>query len=239
MRKGIFLIVILALIISACSDDSGTNPTDDSYYFEFKEGNEWIYEQIITSNSGKIDTNTFEILVFEESEKKGEQSFKFIEKDIEVEINPDRFQYGRTDEDGYYNYYDELRDNGYPTELFTDVWIKTISFTEETWTALHYELDSTAIESGNKLKVEFDLSGERIEEFELEYKGKTHKAMRIRSTLIDKSSFIVDNEVVYESDNSREIEYTVIKSIGIYKMERKIEDLGVEIQATLTDHKTN
>lgn len=238
MRKSFLLIAIFVLILSSCTDDSSTNPDDNSYYYEFKEGNEWFYDQILTHrDTVRFDTINLVLKTFEGIEKAGQTAYKFYLGNIEDDITPSRIEYGRTERDGLYYFYDSTRYHPkLDATLFTDVWVKEISFTEESWISQHFEIDTFIESSGERVEIQYDKSGERIEELNIDYKGKSYKALKCHVTIKYKQKFTVNNEVTYDYDRINISEFIIIKNIGIYSIRDLTEGSKYSVYNKLKDH---
>ncbi len=241
MRKSLLIIVVLAIIVGSCSDDSATNPDDNSYYYEFKEGNEWYYDQILTYREiGNFDTINVIYKVFEGIEKAGYIAYKFYAGNAEEEITPSRIEYGRTERDGLYYFYDSTRYHPkLDATLSTDVWVKEISFTEESWNTLHFEIDTLLESSGERIEIEVDKSGKRIEELYVDYKGKSYKALKCQITSKNKHRYTINNEVTTEFDRITKTEIIIIKNIGIYSSRDLTEGSKYNVFTILKDNKTD
>ena len=239
MKISFYIISLLIILLGSCRDDSSTNLDDNSFYYEFNEGKEWQYNHILTHrDSVNYDTLEAIIKVFEGEEKAGHTAYKFFSGNPNDEITPSRIEYGRTERDGLYYYYDSIRFHpSLDATLFKDIWIKQISFTEESWTSQHFEIDTLIESSGEKVEIQYDKSGERIGELNVDYKGKSYKALKCLVTTKFLQKFTINNEVTQDYNTITITEYIIIKDIGIYSVRDLTEDSKYSVLTELQDHK--
>lgn len=222
-----FFITIFLISFYACSDDSGTDPSDEfvGATFQFQDGQILTYNSYRMENGDSLLNGTYYQKLEESDNYKGKKSFKIYTSLNEERLDSVNFTYLSTTEDGYYMYLNELYDEYefYFDELNTR-WVKYIDFKTNSWTQFDLEKDSI-LSNGDKFYASFKLYGEWLENLDIEYKNESHFA----------SKYIIhyEAETIINGKNtdleSRSIEFIVIDNIGIYKTKNYNE--GVELNS--------
>lgn len=231
------LLLILAIALTmSCSDDS-TGPSDASLpYFTINDGNVWYYDLITKGDEGDYVYATREEYTLSPSFIGGENCLKYYLVDEGEQIEDNTFRYIRTDENGYYIYYDEFIDDysDYADEL-KDVWVKFIDFKNEKWTEFDLFLDFNT-NSAARHRASIKFNGETVGKEEVEYKGKKYNALKSMVTLTVNDTTSGAGLVFLDND-VRVIEFTIINEVGIYKIRQATDGVFRDSYQILTDHK--
>ncbi len=232
----ILLIILTIVLATSCSDDA-TGPSDASLpYFTINDGNVWYYDLFTKGDQGDYVYGTRDEYTLSPSLIGGEECLKYYLVDEGEQIEDNSFKYARTDENGYYIYYDEFIDDysDYADEL-KDVWVKFIDFKNENWTQFDVYLDFYS-NSAARHRASIKFKGEIVGKEEVEYKGKKYNAFKSLVTLTVKDTTSGSGLVFLDSD-VRSVEFTIINEIGIYKIRQASDGEFRDSYQVLTDHK--
>lgn len=208
-----FFITIFIISFYACSDDSGTDPSDEfvGAAFQFEDRVEFEYE---TYRGNNLDGIVYELYIYN-GEQFGKKSYKYYFSDEKELLGTDDFDLLSIQKDGFYVYdLDGLEDY---TPFFPELenqWLKYIDFKQESWTQFDLKLDST-FEQGGRATGYFRVSGEKVSDSKVEYKGKQHNTTLYRVEIATKIKL---DELEFKNRH-RVMEITVIDNIGFYKTE--------------------
>jgi hypothetical protein len=239
----ILLIILTIVLATSCSDDT-TGPSDEKEvpiddslpFFSIEDGNVWYYDNIeIEFGEGNVYKKTEEH-VLESSTVGGKDCFKYYIIDEGDEPNNDDYVYVRTDENGYYIYFDEfLEDYSEVIDELRDIWVKYIDFKNKEWTQLDI-LKDTTFENGTNLKLHFKLSGSLSGREEVIYKDIKYDSYITKVDLVINDTTDRNGEIVIENINQT-IEIVSIKDIGIYRRRLFMDGFFTQSYQILTDHK--
>ncbi len=233
MKNAIYLLAaaLLLLILNSCSDDSGTDPSDElqGATFQFEDGMEWDYELYIDDEpSGGLFATT-------KSNGKllGKESYKYYVGTSKMNIPVYNFTLRSIDSSGYYQTnLTGIENHGYFFPELKNQWIKYIDFENDSWTQFDLDLDST-FKDENRYRGHFKLSGQKISNSIINYKGKQHYST-VYSVETDLK--ILQNGYNYKI-SKRKLEITVLAYIGIYKVQSFEDGVKSDSYQLLIDHK--
>lgn len=232
----LLLIVLAITLATSCSDDTA-GPSEASLpYFTINDGNVWYYDLMRKGDDGDYVYGLRDEHTISPSFIGGENCLKYYLVDGGEQPEGNNYKYARTDENGYYIYYDEFIDDysDYADEL-KDVWVKFVDYKNVKWTQFDIYLDfNTNSSARHRASIKF--SGEIIGKEEIEYKGKKYNALKTLVTLSLQDTTSGSGLVFLNSD-VKTIEFTTINDIGIYKIVQSTDGVLKESYQVLTDHK--
>lgn len=236
MKKILLSLICFGAIITSCSDDS-TGPSDASLpYFTINDGNVWYYDLMTKGDEGDYVYGLRDEHTISPSFIGGKNCLKYYLVGEGEQIEDNSFKYARTDENGYYIYFDEFIDDysDYADEL-KDVWVKYVDFKNEKWTQFDIYLDFNT-NSAARHRASIKFKGEIVGKEEVEYNGKKYNAIKSIVTLTVKDTTSGSGLVFLNSD-VRTIEFTTINDIGFYKIRQSTDGVLKDSYQILTDHK--
>ncbi len=224
-------LALFLLTLNSCSDDSGTDPSDEfvGATFQFEDRISLDYE---TYRDGEVNDSVYELYI-SNGDHYGKKSYKYYFSDEKEELGTGDFGIVSIQEDGFFVYDIGGLEDYIP--FFPEIksqWLKYIDFKQERWTQFDLKLDST-FEQGGQADGHFKVSGEKVSDSKVEYKGKQHNTTLYR---LEINAKIKIDEIEYKNIH-RVLEITVIDNIGFYKTETY--NFGEESYSyrILTDHK--
>ena len=233
------LLLILAIALTtSCSDDS-TGPTNNRNlpYFTLNDGNVWYYDDVIVVNEVDSVNRKYEEYISEPKVIGGKNCFKFNVIEVGVGQDFSFHEYVRTDESGYYIFFDYLFvSEREPIDKLKNVWVKYIDFKQDNWTQLDLKFD-TLYANDERQRSYINLSGSTVKSEDVEYKGMIYPTFKTIFKITIEDTLSIDNDIIRINNEISGLEITYIKSIGIYKRKFIYNDEISDSYQILTDHK--
>ncbi len=237
MKNSIHLLAIALFLftLNSCSDDSGTDPSDEfvGATFQLREGMEWDYNYFRLPNQNEI----FDGKIYTKHKLNGElgnkQSFKREIKFVSSNSNSDAYSIVSTDDDEYSYYFDSgLGFHSIIQEQTRESWMKMIDYRNESW--VQFDIQADSITPDNKeYSAIYKRYGSKVEDLEVEYKGQSYNATKYIVTFLIDVSIDGEQTLYFNTD----FYMTIIEGIGIYKTERYEDSNGPYDTEVLIDHK--
>jgi hypothetical protein len=230
-----FFITIFIISFYACSDDSGTDPSDEfvGATFQLEDGMEWEYDHFQRPNQNEVFDGKLYVKCEFYGEIKNRQSFKQESKYVSIFPDLDSYSVVSTDNGEYSAYLDDgFKFHSSIQEQTRDQWFKMIDFKNESWSQFDIKADSVTPEN-KKYTVIYKRYGNKVEDLEVEYKEQTYNATKYKLTSLIETKIDGQREVYMNTDYYM----TVIEGIGIYKTERYEDSIGPYDTEVLVDNK--
>lgn len=232
----LLLIVLAITLATSCGDDTA-GPSESSLpYFTINDGNVWYYDMMDTEEGVEFLDKKTEEHTLSPSTVGGKNCLKYYTIDEGDLPNNNDFRYARTDDNGYYIYYDELYED--LAENFTEfrnLWVKFIDFKNKNWTSVDINKDTT-FEDGTNLKLSFKITGSLVGREEVTYKNQKYNSFITRIDITINETLSRDGESEIKTTNNS-IEFTTINDIGNYKIRQSTDGVLRDSYQILTDHK--
>jgi|GEM_PF-971126 len=232
------LLLILAIALTtSCSDDT-TGPSDASLpYFTINDGNVWYYDDVIVVNEVDSVNRKYEEYISEPTVIGGKNCFKFNVIEVGVGQDFSFHEYVRTDESGYYIFFDYLFvSEREPIDKLKNVWVKYIDFKQDNWTQLDLKFD-TLYANNERQRSYINLSGSTVKSEDVEYKGMLYPTFKTIFKITIEDTLSIDNNIIRINNEIGGLEITSIQGIGIYKRRFIYNDEISDSYQILTDHK--
>jgi len=224
MKNTILLVAIALFLITlnSCTDESGTNPSDEFVGATFKIENEDVSEMELfyVNNGVKTRAAYYESFHLFNSQRVryGKDSFRYLLADYKKEFHKsDRNYISVNDQGMYFLQTDGGQDDNEFIKYFPileNYWLKHIDFKNEEWSGLDLEIDSI-IDGDRRLRIGFKNYGSKIEDLKIEYNGTKYNATKYRFEfkyfLFYNDTTIVNNHTITD--------YTIADQLDIYSIE--------------------
>jgi len=231
----LIIIALFLLALNSCSDDSGTDPSDEfvGASFQLRDGMEWEYDHFSLSNQHEVFDGKVHVKYAFYGELKNRLSFEKEAKYVGVSPGFGGYSVVSTDNGEYNVYFDDgFNFHSSIHEQTTDQWVKLIDFKNDSWSQFDIKADSINPDNKKHIVI-YKRYGSKVENLEVQYKEQTYNATKYKLTsIIDISSD--DEQIVYINTDYY---FTVIDGIGIYKTERFEDSVGPYDTEVLIDHK--
>lgn len=237
MKNILLSLICFGAIITSCSDDS-TGPSDASLpYFTINDGNVWYYNSIIIRNGVDSVVRKYKESILEPSIIEGKDCFKYYITEEGEEHNSSDYTYTRTDDNGYYIFFDYLIvSEREPIDKLRNVWVKYIDFKQDSWTQLDLNID-TLYANNERQRSYIHLSGSTVKSEDVEYKGMVYPTFKTTFKITIDDTLSIDNDIIRINNEISGLEITSIQGIGIYKRRFIYNDEISDSYQILTDHK--
>ena len=245
--KSILALLAVVLFLGACSDDTVTDPVDETFSFPLAVGNMWtydVYELDENENMTDVKIGTNKIIIGEAVTLDGRAGFSYSEESTPDDGDEDEPNVSSisSDEDGLYIYFESFsEEEGNPLNGYSPGWVKIIDFKNSSWEALNIPIDVTDDE-GNNTKGSLKMTGSSVGKVDVTYKGKSYSAMKFKTTTAINVT-ITSSEGSFSTDGGDDSYFVIISGIGIFETKSiETDDLtgikGGEVEL-LIDHKLN
>ncbi|MFA7326631.1 MAG: hypothetical protein WC121_08210 [Candidatus Kapaibacterium sp.] len=233
----ILFIILTIILATSCGDDTTAPSNATLPYFTINDGNVWYYNSIIIRNGVDSLNRKYKESILEPSIIEGKNCFKYYITEEGEEHNSSDYTYTRTDEDGYYIFFDTFYESERLTiDKLTNVWVKYIDFKQDNWTQFDINID-TLYANNERQRIYFNISGSTIKSEDVKYKGIVYPSFKTIFKMTIEDTLSINEEIISIYNEISGLEITSINGIGIYKSRFMYNGEISNSYKILTDHK--